>query len=81
MGNMKLLVQELSAKVLRFPHKHVIQTHHFILQCVDCRVSKNIFADDKYLPTLIYIKFKKFTMRFLGYILKNMNLSVKNKHE
>jgi len=71
---MELFVQELSAKVLRFPHKHVIQTHHFIYRCVDCRMSKNIFVADKYLPTLIYIKFKKFKMRFLGYIFNNMNL-------
>jgi len=71
---MKLFIQELSAKVLRFPHKHVIQTHHFIYCCVGCRASKYIFVADKYLPTLIYIKFKKYKMRFLGYIFNNMNL-------
>lgn len=46
-----------------------------------CRVSNNIFVADKYLPTLIYIKFKKFEMKFLRYIYKNMHLSEKNRHE
>jgi len=46
-----------------------------------CGASNNIFVADKYLPTLIYIKFKKFEMRFLRYIFKNMNLSEKNRHE
>lgn len=37
-------------------------------------MGKNKFVADKYLPTLIYIKRKKFKMRFLRRVHGNINL-------
>jgi len=35
LGEHETFREELSAKVLRFPHKHVIRTHHFIYRYVE----------------------------------------------